>query len=385
MRGDGRIFMRGTTYWCSYYLRGKEFRESTGQTDPDKASKFLRGRLKEVHADEIGAQTFTTPKASRLTIHELVDALRSDFELREKASKQNLSVLKRVESDFGTFRAIELTSERIDKYIEKRLAEGHAKASINRTTQMLGQCYMLAIQRSHLTRAPFIRHLSEVGNTRKGFFSEAELAAVIGHLPNDLKDFVRFAAATGMRKGECASLVWSDVEGDVLTLRGENAKNGEARPVPLIGELAKIIERRKAARRVEENGTVRMVEHIFHREGEAVAEFRKTWASACIAAGVGIMRCPKCGAQGAAKECPTCGVRTKYTGRIFHDLRRSAVRNMTRSGVPQNVAMKISGHKTASIFQRYNIVATDDLREALERTELYRAEVAAKQKIAAMS
>lgn len=158
-----------------------------------------------------------------------------------------------------------------------------------------------------------------------------------------------------MRKGECCSLTWSDIEGDVLTLRGENAKNGEARSVPLVGKLSEIIERRKAVRQVEENGTARMVEFIFHRDGQPVGEFRKSWKAACKKAGI--------------------------SGRLFHDLRRSAVRNMTQAGVPQAVAMKVSGHKTPSMFQRYNIVATDDLRTALERTEQYRETEAAKQKV----
>jgi integrase len=72
-----------------------------------------------------------------------------------------------------------------------------------------------------------------------------------------------------MRKGEIASLTGFDVDGDELTLRGENAKNGEARTIPIIGELAEIIERRKAARRIEEDGTARMVEFIFHCKGSA--------------------------------------------------------------------------------------------------------------------
>jgi integrase len=366
-RGDGRVYLRGTTWWASYYLRGVKYRESTESADEKQAEKFLRARLKEIHADEIGARTFVTPKASRLTVSELCKALKADFELRGKASAQNLSHLRRVETDFGARRASELTAEFIDAYVSGRLADstsakgeviaGDKPATVNRTLQMLGQCFQLAIRRGHLSRAPYIRHLSESGNARQGFFSEQELAAVIGHLPEDLRDFVRFAAATGMRKNEVTSLAWSDVHGDVLTLRGENAKNGEARNVPLVGELAAIVERRKAARQVEVDGTARMVEFIFHRDGAPVAEFRKSWATACKKA-----------------NC---------SGKLFHDLRRSAVRNMTQAGTPQAVAMKISGHKTPSMFQRYNIVATDDLRTALQRTEEYRA-TAAKQKVVSM-
>ena len=217
---------------------------------------------------------------------------------------------------------------------------------------------------------PDIRHLSEAGNERKGFFSRAEFDRVHSHLPRDLADFALFGYLTGWRKGEIASLTWQDIEENVIRLRGENAKNGEARSVVIAGELSALIDRRRQARIA--NGVLTRM--VFHRDGETVMEFRKSWASACVAAAVGHMVCPKCGGEGSARECPACDVRTEYAGRIFHDLRRTAVRNMVRSGVPQNVAMRISGHKTASMFRRYDIANEEDLRLAMESLARYREE-----------
>ena len=135
----------------------------------------------------------------------------------------------------------------------------------------------------------------------------------------------------------------------------------------IAGELPALIDRRRQARLA--NGVLTAL--VFHRDGTPVAEFRKAWASACAAAGVGLMICPKCQAEGTSRECPGCEVRTEYAGRIFHDLRRTAVRNMVRSGVPQNVAMKISGHKTASMFRRYDIANEEDLKQAMETVAKY--------------
>jgi integrase len=352
MRGDGRIFKRGDTYWIAFFVDGKEQRESAKTSDEAKAGKILKAKLKEVHAHELDpTKPFLNQRNRKRSVGNLLDALKADYQIRGIARPPNLSTIKRARADFGMIRATALTSQDVDEYIQDRLAEGYAKASVNRILQILKQSYALA-----KLPAPDIRKLDESDNVRRGFFSEQEIREVIAGLPADLADFTLFAWLTGMRKSEIASLCWEDVDGDCIRLRAENAKNGTARLIPFEGELGELIARRKAARLVKAGETVILSALIFHRNGEPIREFRKSWRTACRKAGI---------------------------NRLFHDLRRSAVRNMTQAGVPQTVAMKISGHETDAMFRRYAIVSETDLRTALRATQQYLA--TAKENVVAMA
>jgi hypothetical protein len=119
-RGSGRVFPRGQVYWIAYCLHGKEYRESARTDNEKKAAAFLKHRMKEVGADQLGIRTFVTPQASRLTIHDLLEALKADFELRKISSPQNLSTIRKADAYFGEKRATDLTAEQIDSYIPSR-------------------------------------------------------------------------------------------------------------------------------------------------------------------------------------------------------------------------------------------------------------------------
>ena len=405
MRGGGRIFQRrGSRFWWSAYYdaSGKEQREvakhvrsgeklEATEANRQQAERFLKSRVDEVTTEKRGGPAFVTPAHHRLTVDDLMDALKADYELRGVWNKRVNSTVKKVRERFGPSRAVAISSEAVAEWQIALREEGYRDATVNRFCQVLGQSFALAIERKRLSSGPVVKHLSEVGNERKGFFTESEIRSVIGSLPEYLKDFVLFAYITGMRKGEVQSLRWSDVDGDAITLRPENSKNGEARPIPLEGELAELIERRQVARRIEKKGVVTISDYLFHDGGRPVGEFRKAWATACCMAGVGRLVCPKCEVPVDAKyKCEKCGQEWErgnlsYRGRIIHDLRRCAARNLLAAGVPQAVAMKITGHKTDSMFRRYAIVTVDQQREALRLAAQYRQQQARQQKVASIN
>src|ERR1035437_5784973 len=271
IKSPGRVFQRkGSSYWwIGYSLDGQEYRESTHTTDLQQAEKFLKHRLRQVGAAQLRIAEFITPRMEKVRVSELLDALADDYQLRGKASAQFRSSLKYVREAFGHWRALVLTAEKVDDYIKEQLEANWKPATINRRTQLLKQAYKLAIERKHLSKAPVIRHLSEEGNTRQGFFSEADFREVLKNLPEYLQDFCLFGYLVGWRKNECATLDWEDVDGDTIGLKGINSKNGKPRMIVLTGELVELMERRKGARAVRTaSGGVMLSALVFHREGQ---------------------------------------------------------------------------------------------------------------------
>jgi integrase len=201
-------------------------------------------------------------------------------------------------------------------------------------------CGNLAQKQGRLTRVPYVPSLRE-DNVRQGFFLEAgEFEAVASHLPEDLADIARFGYLVGWRKSEILGLAWEMVDRQGREIRLLTSKNGWGRVLPIDGKLWDLIEKRYAARQVHLlNGSTELARLVFHVQGKPIGDFRKAWATACRKAGI--------------------------PGKLFHDLRRTAVRNMIRAGVPERVAMEISGHRTRAVFDRYNIVSTEDKRRAL--------------------
>ena len=133
-------------------------------------------------------------------------------------------------------------------------------------------------------------------------------------------------------------MVQVDWNGGFVRLEPGTTKNLEGRAFPITSALRVILERRQDLTRRCERAQARIIPLVFHRSGRPIHSFRRSWKKACEKVGL--------------------------PGLLFHDLRRSAVRNLERASVPRSVAMKLTGHKTESIYRRYAIVAEADLREA---------------------
>jgi integrase len=209
--------------------------------------------------------------------------------------------------------------------------------------------YKLALKEQRLKSAPFIGLLEE-RNTRKGFLRDAEYEALARETAKAglwLRAMFEIAYTFGWRKSELTGMRVSQVDliEATIELNPGETKNDQARLVTTTARIRGLL-----SQCITGKGSADLV--FTRDDGRRVGNFRRAWSKACHDAGV--------------------------DGLLFHDLRRTAVRNMRRRGIPEKVAMQISGHRTRAVFERYNIVDAADLKQAvaaLERGAVAPAEV----------
>ena len=267
-----------------------------------------------------------------------------------------LRLRKHLTPYFARRRLATISTVDVRAYTARRQAAGASNATINRDLIILKRMCMLATQAGKLMVRPYIPLLKE-SNVRTGFFEPEQLESVVRHLPSHMSGIASFAFITGWRTpSEILPLEWRqvDLHAGEVRLDAGTTKNGEARTFPLTRELRRILEDQETiANDLKTRGII--ARHVFcytigNKAGQRITEggFNKAWRKARVVAG-----------------CP---------GRIPHDFRRTAVRNLVRAGVPERVAMQLTGHKTRAVFERYNIVSSGDLRDAARRLDTYAGE-----------
>jgi len=259
--------------------------------------------------------------------------------------------------------------------IENRLARPEwSAATSNRYRALVSLIYRLGNRRGKVNANPARQvPARRERNARQGFVHDRQYAALARLCPSlYMRALLALGFTYGWRKGELLAMRVVQVNLVERTIRLEpgTTKNDEGRTAKLTPECYELVRACAAGKAP--------TEPLFTREdGTPVRDFSKTWADLCVAAGLGRFVCRTCKTPG--RPCAACAKakrRTSYAyqGIIFHDLRRSAVRNLERAGVPRSVAMKITGHKTEAIYRRYAIVSEADMAEAVTRLEKLRIE-----------
>lgn len=340
--GTGRLYKRGRTWWLDYSYRGERFRESSGSTKKKDAKRLLRQRIEEMGSGG--------PRVNEedVTLADLRECIVADYMANGRKSLEN------VETAFGHLedgfpqgkrtRAVDITADRVTRYVADRKEEGAANATINKELAALRRAFNLMVDAGRLSRAPSIKTLS-TDNVRESFLTMGDVDAICTEIADELAPVVRFAALTGWRKGEVLGLTWRQVDFESGTVRLDpgTTKNRDGRTFPFtaLPPLERLLREQRAYTDEVEKRTGSIVPHVFHRDGDEIKSMRGAW-------------------KGAAK-------RAGVPGAWFHDLRRTAVRNLERASVPRSVATKLTGHKTEAVYRRYAIADEAALQEGVQK------------------
>ena len=338
-RGTGSIYLQkgSSVFWIKYYRNGKPYRESTHEKDEGKAKTFLKRRLAEIITG-----SFSGPRAERIRVDELAEDFLRDYRINGRKSLPDAEARWRlhIKPFFGNLRAVEVSSDLVSRYVDARQLKGAENATINRELACLKRMYHLG-QRStppKVYRTPAFPRLAE-NNIRQGFLEDAQYGKLVSVCPEVwFLALVEVARTYGWRISELLRMKVGQIDFLARTIRLEpgTTKNKDGREVTMtkrVYELLKLCAHGKQADAF-----------LFtRRNGEAVRDFRGTWDKARKAAGT-----------------PTL---------LFHDLRRTAARNLRRAGVAEGVIMKIGGWRTRSVFERYAIVSQSDISDAIQKLD----------------
>jgi integrase len=366
-------------YWIWYYRNGKRIKEST------KATNKKTAQLIADHKEEELLRALGIENPDRLLLSSLIREVISDYRVNKKKSIDDLTARSKhllsffstknvisdsdtkkrevlvtevtMDEDFefsgkdpenepvelGDVRLIDISEMDIEAYKWWRLEKDIANASINRELAIIKRGFNILKAQKRINYAPRIRMLAE-GNVRQGFFEKWELAALLKNLPDRLVPVIKFAYKSGWRKEEILGLKWEmvDLEAWEINLPPALAKNKQGRKFPLVDQELKKMFREMWNNRAH---VAEPSPYVFLNElgTDRIKLFRKAWITACKNAGIG--------------------------EKLFHDFRRTCVRNLVREGTPEKVAMQITGHKTRNVFEAYNIVSIEDMKRALKNQE----------------
>jgi integrase len=341
-RGRGSLYKQPgcSTYSIQYFRMGRRIREATGFVDLRAAQQLLTRRLAQC---DVGEVIETSRK--RALIAELWEGLERDYRIRGRKSAECLKRRwKHLSPFFAHVPAASVSHDVVERYIDQRLLEGAANATVNRELAALKRALKLGHRNQKLRQMPALPTKLEENNVRAGFIEDADyekLTASCSELW--LRLFIEIAYSFGWRKSEILNIRVGQVSLAARTIRLDpgTTKNGEGREVGMTQRIYVLAKQAIAGKSKDDFLLTR-------DDGKRVRCLRQTWSNLTTAAGL--------------------------HGTLIHDLRRSGARQLRRAGVPESVVQKIGGWKTAAMFKRYAIVSDGDIRSAISRLEQARAE-----------
>lgn len=281
------------------------------------------------------------PEGTPLTFDIMAQTYLEDYALqRYRTMTTARARVEHLREHFAGFRVEVMTADAVRRYQLHRREQRAEAATINRETSALSRMFQLSIRRGQIDRMPLFPSRLQENPPRQGFFEHAEYLKVRAELPPAFQDVLDFAYYSGWRRNEILHLTWEEVDlhGAVIRLSPLRSKTRTGRVLPISPPLAQVLQRRARRRRKGDS-------HVFRRDGIAVRVWRHALRDACRKANV--------------------------PHRLLHDCRRTAARNLIRAGVPERIAMLLTGHKTRAVFDRYNIVNESELLHAGERLAAY--------------
>lgn len=315
-----------------YSVNGKTVKEKTKATTDKAAEGLLRKRLTSIETGEIVGPATDT-------VAQLLELVRDDYIANKRRADVLPRRIKHLSDAFGEVRADLLDEHRIAKYTQQRIKDGAKNATVNRELAALKRAFRLGARYRKVARVPFIAMLKE-DNARTGFMERPDFLRIARKLDLDYRPVAWTAYITGWRtKSEIITRQRGkhlDFVAGWLRLEPGETKNKKGRQFPLIQKLRAVLEARERRTVALERELGRRIPWVFHKNGEPISmgAFYKAWKEAA------------------------------HGGRIPHDFRRTAVRNLIRAGISQRVAMAMVGMETDSVFRRYAIVDETMLREA---------------------
>ena len=328
-------------YWIEYYIDGQRKRERIGHS-----KLAAENRFREVQTAKVEGRYIKNVKGVKLTLNELRKWYLSLSEVRNLSTYNTL--LSRVahpvrligESKYAS----SLSLDDIEHY---RLSRGQEEsrwsknnkvtaATINKEISAFKSMLNFAVKYGKIENNPIIKAAKlKDDNVRQRIISQNELENLLSFSPVHLKPILKMAYYEPMRKEEIIGLTWDeiDLQSNFIRLsanRTKGKKNGRSIPIhPLIKEMLYSLPRSITTNRVflylDKQGRYRPFKG-----------FSRSWNRVRKLAGLNDV--------------------------VFHDLRHTAITNMRKAGNPPSVIMKASGHKTMSMFLRYNLVDDEDLR-----------------------